>query len=537
MARYSGAEHGLFRLPPEPERDPDFRIRVKDKGYKWPTCVRVLPGAPKVIPFFWNARSAANMYEGIVRRLGRRLPTPSRQSLASLRYYAFQQASAMAPPPEAGDFVSHEQYVNEGHWTQAQKEQMLLHWHEADGQPAAVDYVAKAFGKEEFLPATDKSLRIICPRSDIVVVREGRVFRTIDHWWAKHGPTVKLVPIPDRMRYISGLFGPLSGAAPKYYLCTDFTSFEHSLTPLVMRNTELQWIKYLIRNDEFQREDFRSFQQCLGKQSRIRFKHGVAKVNSRMSGDVDTSTGNGMVNWTVIYAITRRLGWTGPLRGVVEGDDGIFAVDGPLPMRDGQPDAAGFAAIAAEFGFTLKLEVHEDFNECGFLQMFYDDTNDTTLVDPVKKLATVSVTLSPAATTPAATLELQYAKNLSLLVEARAVPVVTAFALMNKRILESHGVHTPRWDRADWYHDQLFRPIVNRIDWRTWNLPPSPYGRRQVERLFGVPVSEQIAFEEWCHAQTDFSEIPPHLYLHWFEKRFPGWIDFTYEAVQFNPLH
>jgi hypothetical protein len=97
-----------------------------------------------------------------------------------------------------------------------------------------------------------------------------------------------------------------------------------------------------------------------------------ARIEARMSGDMWTSLGNGFTNLMVMSYLAQKMHWRG-LTGLVEGDDGVFRVTGPIP------DQKDFESL----GFEIKMEKFTRLSDAGFCKLHFSDDSYDNLVDPI----------------------------------------------------------------------------------------------------------------------------------------------------------
>ena len=80
----------------------------------------------------------------------------------------------------------------------------------------------------------------------------------------------------------------------------------------------------------------------------------------RMSGEMNTSLGNGFSNLMFMAFVCEKLGLN--CNGVVEGDDGLFAFNGNTPS----------ASDFTKYGFNIKLDVHSEISTASFCGNVFD---------------------------------------------------------------------------------------------------------------------------------------------------------------------
>lgn len=134
----------------------------------------------------------------------------------------------------------------------------------------------------------------------------------------------------------------------------------------------------------------------------------------RMSGDLWTSIGNGFTNLMLVKFVCSKYGYD-PV-GVVEGDDGLFRLDGPTPTQ------LDFARL----GFNSKIEVFDSIGAAGFCKMKFD-SDLVQVTDCGERLVKFGWTTAIHANEKTR-LSLLYTKALSLKAEFPSCPILGPFA-------------------------------------------------------------------------------------------------------------
>lgn len=341
-------------------------------------------------------------------------------------------------------------------------------------------HAISAFIKTEFYDDF-KFARWICPRPDHVKI-----------WW---GPWCKLIEkvvfhLPWFFKYIPKSERPAAinslEHVAKYIGGTDFKSFESTITVDIYNTVELvlydymlsQWVELPLLHDMF-----------VGK-NHLRTRLGTkASFNGkRMSGDQNTSLGNGFVNLMILMFLCERRHIE--FHGFVEGDDAIFAIDEKLTSEDYQ-----------QLGFDIKIGYYDSVRQVCFCGLLYSPAGEV-VRDPIKFLACAGWTSSFIHAGQRIMWELQVAKALSVLSETPHAPVVAFWA--HTVLKHAPANITPRFVN-DYYHD------VPNIDRRTLpDYKPTLEARLLVEDRFGLPVANQYAIED-CIQRLDADAILKHI--------------------------
>lgn len=270
---------------------------------------------------------------------------------------------------------------------------------------------------------------------------------------------------------------------------TDYSSFEGLITPKIQAATEWQVYARLLKN--YPKIAALLKRQLMGKH-RLRGKLLIVELlGRRMSGDLWTSLGNGLVNVLLFDFLCKEAGIK-LLGGVMEGDDGLYWLD----------DKAFDPDFALKYNLLLKMVPFSRYFYASFCGMCFDPRSKAIMKDPSKALIKFGVTHSA----------LMYSKNegrrgllrakaLSLLCETAGCPVLSVLAM--KAIEYTNGYETV-WDPRDFggaYWMTEVRRKVKRlygdgtiVDKAETVISDS--ARRLMEIKFGWTVDDQLRAEE-----------------------------------------
>jgi hypothetical protein len=203
--------------------------------------------------------------------------------------------------------------------------------------------------------------------------------------------------------------------------------------------------------------------------------HGCrAKVKAtRMSGEMNTSLGNGWSNYVVFDYIVSNKG--GHWEGYVEGDDGIFVTDVEVTTED-------YNAL----GFDVKIKEHDTTTTASFCGIIA--SSDGTLIkDPRKVFETFGWTSSFINAGESIMMELLRAKALSLAYECGACPILWTLA---QEALKFTRNYEPRFI-VDWYHKEVPNDEANAPIYE-----PTAAARSKMAQVFDIPVGIQLEVED-----------------------------------------
>jgi len=358
-------------------------------------------------------------------------------------------------------------------------------------------FVVKSFMKDEKYPSY-KHARAINSRTDEFKTLVGPVFKCIEKEVFKLDWFIKKVPIHLRPTYI---FERLGSTGP--YLATDHTAFEAHFTRELMRSCEFQLYRYMTQRLSCHEEFMYYVEHVIGGRNKCKFKHFDVEVDAtRMSGEMNTSLGNGFSNLMFMLFYCSENHCTN-VNGVVEGDDGLFSMEGTPPSEH------QFLSL----GLTLKLETHVRLNTASFCGLVFDPDDLVNVTNPIIEVVDFGWTTARYAECRRTRhLELLKCKSYSLAYQYSGCPVLTAIASYGLRMTRNVRARPPvmsMWEREQW--DMMVNAdIIKRGALRS----PPMNTRLLVEELYGLPVEIQIRLEDYFNNLTELVPIPYDVIAH-----------------------
>lgn len=453
-------------------------------------AVQIGPINLATIPFS-PAHTMDNELRGIYKRLIHKHNLPQIGLVRQLADYVKREIIPYLPPLELGrdreelleKWFKHCSYSNK-------RKQQLIQKYDAYIQKYGLNPTdevndCKMFIKEEFYPEK-KHARMIISRSDEFKAIVGPYIHAFDEELF-HGHFEKnFVKGKDstwkveRMKQINSDY-PL-------VLETDYSSFEGSQSLLIQNAVELQVFRHYFQNypeilrfieaayDPLYYESRPPHGQRWPLKFDIHSKHfKMHIVGNRKSGEMWTSSGNGLLNLVIMGFLAERNGvrWD----GIVEGDDGFFGVSN-ANIQPQHYDA---------LGFTIKLLYETDPNKLSFCGLRFSKDGQK-VVDP-ENLNRIGWAVKRRLfnSSKKKRLALLKAKAMSLLAEAPHCPVTSVLAreLMCRIKVKADFSEIDPWYR-DWLANEKFEP----------EIPIADSTRECFEDLFGITVLEQLKLEE-----------------------------------------
>jgi len=299
--------------------------------------------------------------------------------------------------------------------------------------------------------------------------------------------------VKDRANYI---YSRVYRTGAKF-VCTDYTAFESHFTKELLESCEFVMYNYMTT----QLPDHNQFMYYLNRVIAGRnvcvSKLITAEVDAtRMSGEMNTSLGNGFANLMFMLFMCELVGATNVI-GVVEGDDGLFVMDGP------HPTAADFKRI----GLTIKLEVFDDLAKASFCGLVFDTTDLINISDPIKILAQTGFSTQQYVFSRSKVLRgLLKAKAYSLAYQYPGCPIISAFSRMLLRVLVNDYVYFKK--------DGDYTTLLQKEAFTFWQkhsdvlaIEPGMKTRILMETVFKISPTEQIAMEAYFDAMTEIQPL------------------------------
>lgn len=422
---------------------------------------------------------------GVRKRFACAPPAPNRAMRRRLRTFVRKWLKANLVPLRPDTDLSTDTWLESTNYTQRRKAELR----QLDSEVLSLYSDIKKFTtvhsfiKDEVYPEY-KHARPINSRHDAFKVKTGPTFKAIEKEVFSLPNFIKKVPVPDRPQYIMDY---LYREGSVYYV-SDYTAFEANFTQDLMECCEFELYEYMTQllpnHDEF----MSLMRDVIGGRNVCRFKNVRVEINAtRMSGEMNTSLGNGFSNLMFMLFVCEEVGCK-DVRGVVEGDDGLFA------LRGVPPTASDFAKL----GLMIKPEVHHHLNEASFCGMIFDVEDLVVITDPREVLATTGWGSGKMATRRRADrMALLRCKALSMAHQYAGCPILQEFSRYLLRVTRGFNISRIVNSRmlSGWERDQLFtalhdeRGIVER--------EVKDNSRELVSRRYGISAVDQLAMEAY----------------------------------------
>jgi hypothetical protein len=265
-----------------------------------------------------------------------------------------------------------------------------------------------------------------------------------------------------------------------------------------MLNCEFVLYEYLMATVAGGMDMLAIMKEVLTGKNRIFNKYvSVTCKAKRMSGEMNTSLGNGFSNLMFMTYVCEQLGLE--CNGVVEGDDGLFVFVGRAPTT----------ADFSKYGFNIKLEKHEQLCTASFCGNVFDEDDQSIITDPYYVFATFSwMNAKYLHARLGVKKSLLRCKALSLAHQYPGCPIIGKLAQYALRMTKTYDVSQfIRRSRtlATWDREQLFEAQAAQGGKRDTELYVEPGIKTRItfETLYGISPAVQIDMERYLDSLTE----------------------------------
>lgn len=422
------------------------------------------------------------------------------------------------------------------------KEQECFYWNKTLRLEWTDLRKSSIFGKAEHLTEYGKTLRAINPTSAAYKYIVGPYFHWLEKYLfyqSKHSKNfIKSVPVKDRPRVIKERLGEEYKDSKTF--TTDYSSFEDSFDFDVMNMLEMILYEHCFGHLHV----WPYIKSLVGTKTKNN-EHGtilkhkqflIETTSCRMSGEMNTSLGNGFSNWMLTKFCCHKIGAKN-LRGVFEGDDGLFRYEGSeYPVH-----------LAPKLGFSLKIQKAE-LHRASFCGNIFDLDSMTVITDPWYTLAVSGFSFNAVGCSLKTLSYLTAAKGISLMYQFSNCPVLphlgrrmlrtamTELKQTEQQIRHVLNEYYLKSQKVDWWERTKILESVN----HTLPIEIHNSTRALMELHYGFDVSLQYHVEQLLDSGIGWLHDPVLLtaYTHAEVKqldgstiRYSSWIDNFSECV------
>lgn len=451
-------------------------------------------------PFFYvgaalphpDTRSPESLLRGFNGRMGRKLPKVVLPGyFAKLRSVTLEwiRRRNINPVSADEDFDFYE-WVNSRKLTQKRRAEFIkIHeeivaMEERNDRDELVHFKVKLFCKDEQY-VDFKMNRGIYAREDVAKVFFGPAFHLIEEELYQQPEFIKHVPVKDRGNYI---FNLLFADGAKY-VATDYSAYECHFSAERMENCEFVLYEHMLCGNARGRHIYDVMKNVLQGKNKVfsRYFSGVVEAR-RMSGEMNTSLGNGFSNLMMMTETCLRIGldWS-EIIGVVEGDDGLFRFTGVSPTTEDFTVA----------GCDIKLNTYDRISDASFCGLLFDEVDRQVIKDPYDIITSIGLlTKQYAKARRGKKLALLRAKALSTIYQYPGCPIVaelSKYILRETKHIDMRSV-IDKCNTFDSYHRERYLEALKQHQYQS-DLTIGMGTRLLFNDLYGIPVDVQLRLE------------------------------------------
>lgn len=339
------------------------------------------------------------------------------------------------------------------------------------------------FTKAEFMLVL-KAARGINARTNGMKARLGPALHFVEDYLYSLVEFIKHVPIVDRPANIMALSRPGCRAG-----AGDFTTYESSIQREFARVCELALYKHMCPEEH----NFLNWIQCLYCEQHVVGRGWeIYMDSSRMSGDMNTSGGNGFSTRELLRYGFWKNGNTDVMMRI-EGDDSIFTYYGP-PLR---------AEIFTPLGFRMTLNEGE-LNKLSFCGMVFDTMTNIVVTNPFYVMATCGFSNTAVGASIRTLITLTASKGLNMMFQYAGCPILAALGarffrtacreagMSETEMRQSVLKYLEKSDRINWWEKEYLTAAAQGE--RKITTPTST--RQTFAELYQITVETQIAIEQ-----------------------------------------
>jgi len=471
---------------------------------------------------------------GMGKRLAFRPPYPIKVKLRKIKRFVKRWCKRNLTPLAPDADFSFETWLSNTGFTEARKQDLraifeLLHCDPfyAIGE---LEKVVDCFVKDETYD-TYKYSRGIYSRTDYFKILVGPVIKLIETEIYKSEYFIKKVPVSERPAKIMEMF-----TVDAFYAATDYTSFEGHFVPMVMQAIECTMYEYMIQYLPCRDWFTSTFIKTILGTNKCNFYYFVLKIKgTRMSGEMNTSLGNGFSNLMIMLFICEERGIPTP-PGYVEGDDGIFR----FLNKSNVPTERDFA----ELGFTIKIEWHTSLSTASFCGIVFSEDDLNNVTDPISAMLSFGwSTRRYGRSKPSKLKELLKAKSFSMLYSYPGCPIL--------RSLAEYGLRVTQGSRMLFSPENQYErdKVISMLEYITRNpifdsIKVGMSTRILVSERYGIPVETQLLFEKYLDSLTTIQTLDSDLVFSFihpdvidYSLRYVSDVDYKRKDLDYMPSH
>lgn len=504
MFGYRPAEYGVI-LGPNDLPDASFEvIKLHPNFYediRKPVQVSLGCHILGVTPLFPDLNHGPSQLAGMSKRVAAAMPPINQQTLRRFKRFVkrFAEKHLQALIIEPDEDFSFDKWIDNAPYKESRK-QMLREVKNRINLDSTINTDIKAHIKLE--PYEEpKHLRGIYSRDDEYKVEVGPYFKEFGDRLFSLEWFIKKIPVNKRPEHI---MERMQGYVRLF--CTDFSKFESTFVRQLLLIERYIYIfslqKHPLKNKII------SLIDKMMNDNTIKFKKFTCKVNAkRMSGEMNTSSGNGLMNLLITFFVLLEAGNSfEDICAFFEGDDGIVKCVN-LPTEQQYRD----------LGANIKIEVPSGINTASFCGNVFDPVPLHNVTNPCEASVRFGWT-DPKylRSTVEVHMKLLQAKSLSMLYSYPGCPILRSLALYGIRVTRSVTVgdkfiinnSSNSYELEQYMEMNEYYKNIDKMDPdNVFNVKIHENTRVLVEELYGIPIDCQLQVENYIDHLTTIQPL------------------------------
>lgn len=445
-----------------------------------------------------DLKHGPSLLAGCTKRVAAKMPPIGRQILRKFkrfvkRFFRKHLTSLRFDPSETFEF---DEWIESVPYARFRKDELRRVYE--DGLDKRPNAKVKAFAKNENY-TVPKHLRGIYSRHDDYKCRVGPFFKKFGDKLFALPWFIKKFAVPDRPRLLQEKFERF-----KELFCTDFSQFEATFVKELL-NIEVMVYRMCLEGHPDQKRLCDLF-HLITTVNDISFKDfDIRLCAKRMSGEMNTSCGNGLMNMLITFFLLENAGnkW-GDYDAYFEGDDGVVGCIH-------KPTADDYTKLGA----NIKLEVPSDISTASFCGNVFAPAAMHNVTNPLEASVAFGWTdYSYYGSGPKVMMSLLRCKALSMAYEYPGCPILRSLSryalrvtwnplLSNEDLFDFYVQHN-----SNQYEIELLRKAVDYVaDAGIPDYTIHAETRLLVEQLYGIPVPMQLSIESYLDSLNDLRPL------------------------------
>jgi len=475
-------------------------FNVKSMPYLSDTPLRDDVPVTRSLPIFlWglalpkaDPRDVYSLVYGLCKRVIQVPPPPKKVLMKKFKGFVHRWIRENLTPVRSDADLTYEHWRDSTSYSKSRKKQLdelneetkHLTWNDIIHSRKYTN--VKSHQKDEFY-SEYKMPRWINSRHDLFKIRSGPIFKQIEKIVFQNPLFIKYVPVRDRAQWIIDNIQQDGG----YYYATDYSSFESLFTPRLMKACEMQLYEFMTRDLDAGHEWYESMKYVLCEKP---YTLGTKDVKcdltgTRMSGEMNTSLGNGFTNAMITLFMLRESG-VNEHRAVFEGDDGLLW--SPVQLT---------AAVPEQLGLRIKMEEYTNLEDAAFCGNRFNLKEKIIVRNPIEYLAYFGWSKATQVKLRDSKLDVVLrSKAYSLRYQYNGCPILASFANYVLRVTKRAEAGISKnliSDRtlSEWERDLAKEAVADAENFV--ELRPGKGTRALVDKLYGINPSDQIELEKY----------------------------------------